>query len=480
VRLVSSQVSPVPPRTPARVCPNLGIDPKKRGMSVEEASGRTMRVDQCPPNTRLLFDNPETLISHRWDPKRQKNTFVARPTEAFTVSQWEIDKYVRDAPKIEADAQPPPVDEGVRSLRPPTFPDDRSTNAYVAWCNPEGSTRGAAVHRVKRHGPGVAPPGYLDDTREHTRADAVLATRGSLSTWVAPGEDTLGATIVGTSTVRQTHAPLSSTEYVSRRVLKGCAGDVTAVATPPRARDPLRLTHGRAPGAADDWKTSHFHARSRSSHGVPADALDAVEAATRTSGFGVAATLRTLGARGSGRSHTRGGFSATNATAERLGVTTTGPRATFKRSDNSGGSFGLVGDTWVERRTAGAERKRAAEAARERRSGNGRGGGALPVDDDAVERIRAEREARIQVPMPSTFTSRPGTCTGGSVGFDDDEEFGTRTVLEQERVSPESHLARLRTISRSLNGRQTHIVGRRMETARKRIEEDHAARYALR
>jgi hypothetical protein len=102
------------------------------------------------------------------------------------------------------------------------------------------------------------------------------------------------------------------------------------------------------------------------------------------------------------------------------------------------------------------------------------------VDDDAVERIRAEREARIQVPMPSTFTSRPGTCTGGSVGFDDDEEFGTRTVLEQERVSPESHLARLRTISRSLNGRQTHIVGRRMETARKRIEEDHAARYALR
>jgi hypothetical protein len=430
------------------VCPNLGIDPKKRGMSVEEASGRTMRVDQCPPNTRLLFDNPETLISHRWDPKRQKNTFVARPTEAFTVSQWEIDKYVRDAPKIEADAQPPPVDEGVRSLRPPTFPDDRSTNAYVAWCNPEGSTRGAAVHRVKRHGPGVAPPGYLDDTREHTRADAVLATRGSLSTWVAPGEDTLGATIVGTSTVRQTHAPLSSTEYVSRRVLKGCAGDVTAVATPPRARDPLRLTHGRAPGAADDWKTSHFHARSRSLHGVPADALDAVEAATRTSGFGVAATLRTLGARGSGRSHTRGGFSATNATAERLGVTTTGPRATFKRSDNSGGSFGLVGDTWVERRTAGAERKRAAEAARERRSGNGRGGGALPVDDDAVERIRAEREAR--------------------------------TVLEQERVSPESHLARLRTISRSLNGRQTHIVGRRMETARKRIEEDHAARYALR
>ena len=456
-------------------------------MSVEEASGRTMRVDQCPPNTRLLFDNPETLISHRWDPKRQKNTFVARPTEAFTVSQWEIDKYVRDAPKIEADAQPPPVDEGVRSLRPPTFPDDRSTNAYVAWCNPEGSTRGAAVHRVKRHGPGVAPPGYLDDTREHTRADAVLATRGSLSTWVAPGEDTLGATIVGTSTVRQTHAPLSSTEYVSRRVLKGCAGDVTAVATPPRARDPLRLTHGRAPGAADDWKTSHFHARSRSSHGVPADALDAVEAATRTSGFGVAATLatmkntstRTLGARGSGRSHTRGGFSATNATAERLGVTTNGPRATFKRSDNSGGSFGLVGDTWVERRTAGAERRRAAEAARERRSGNGRGGGALPVDDDAVERIRAEREARIQVPMPSTFTSRPGTSTGGSVGFDD-EEFGTRTVLEQERVSPESHLARLRTISRSLNRRQTHVVGRRMETARKRIEEDHAARYALR
>ena len=450
--MVSSEVSPVPPRTPARVCPNLGIDPKKRGMSVEEASGRTMRVDQCPPNTRLLFDNPETLISHRWDPKRQKNTFVARPTEAFTVSQWEIDKYVRDAPKIEADAQPPPVDEGVRSLRPPTFPDDRSTNAYVAWCNPEGSTRGAAVHRVKRHGPGVAPPGYLDDTREHTRADAVLATRGSLSTWVAPGEDTLGATIVGTSTVRQTHAPLSSTEYVSRRVLKGCSGDVTAVATPTRARDPLRLTHGRAPGAADDWKTSHFHARSRSSHGVPADALDAVEAATRTSGFGVAATLRTLGARGSGRSHTRGGFSATTATAERLGVTTNGPRATFKRSDNSGGSFGLVGDTWVERRTAGAERRRAAGAARERRSGNGRGGGALPVDDDAVERIRAEREARIQVPMPSTFTSRPGTCTGGSAGFDD-EEFGTRTVLEQERVSPESHLARLRTISRSLNGR---------------------------
>ena len=139
----------------------------------------------------------------------------------------------------------------------------------------------------------------------------------------------------------------------------------------------------------------------------------------------------------------------------------------------------MVGDTWVERRTAGAERRRAAEAARERRSGNGRGGGALPVDDDAVERIRAEREAMIQVPAPSTLTSRPGTSTGGSVGFDD-EEFGTRTVLEQERVSPESHLARLRTISRSLNRRQTHVVGRRMETARKRIEEDHAARYALR
>ena len=220
-------------------------------MSVEagheaSASGRTLRVDQCPPNTRLLFDNPETLISHRWDPKRQKNALVARPTEAFTVAQWEIDKYVRDAPKIEAEAEAPPADEGVRSLRPPTFPDDRSEKAHVAWCNPRGSVRGAAVHRIKKHGAGGAPPGYLVNRRSKRgppRANASLAVRGSLSTWIAPGEDTLGATIVGTSTVRQTHAPLSSTEYVSRRIgeaSKGFgSGDVAAVATPEEASTPL-------------------------------------------------------------------------------------------------------------------------------------------------------------------------------------------------------------------------------------------------
>ena len=276
------------------------------------------------PNTRLLFDNPETLISHRWDPKRQKNAFVARPTEAFTVAQWEIDKYVRDAPKIEAEAEAPPADEGVRSLRPPTFPDDRSEKAYVAWCNPGGSVRGAAVHRIKKHGAGVAPPGYLVNHRSKRgppRANASLAVRGSLATWIAPGEDTLGATIVGTSTGRQTHAPLSSTEYVSRRIgeaSKGFgSGDVAAVATPPRARDPLRLTHGRAPGGPDDWKTAHFHARSRSSHGVPADALDPVEAATRTSRFGVLV-------RGTSRGVTDGvdqllGLRAMNSTAARLG-----------------------------------------------------------------------------------------------------------------------------------------------------------------
>ena len=470
-------------------------------MSVEagheaSASGRTLRVDQCPPNTRLLFDNPETLISHRWDPKRQKNAFVARPTEAFTVAQWEIDKYVRDAPKIEAEAEAPPADEGVRSLRPPTFPDDRSEKAYVAWCNPGGSVRGAAVHRIKKHGAGVAPPGYLVNHRSKRgppRANASLAVRGSLSTWIAPGEDTLGATIVGTSTVRQTHAPLSSTEYVSRRIgeaSKGFgSGDVAAVATPPRARDPLRLTHGRAPGGPDDWKTAHFHARSRSSHGVPADALDPVEAATRTSRFGVAAdstqdlAARTAGVTAMG-SINSSGFGAMNSTAARLGATTTsGPRAAFTRSDNSGGSFGLVGDSWRERVTAGAERKRAAEVAGERRSGNGRGGGGLPVDDDEVERIRAEREARIRVPMPSAGASRPGTANVGSpvaAGFRDDGEFGDSAVTEQELVSKESHLSRLRTISRSLNARQTHIVGRRMEKARIQIEEDVAARFALR
>ena len=178
------------------------------------------------------------------------------------------------------------------------------------------------------------------------------------------------------------------------------------------------------------------------------------------------------------------GFGAMNSTAARLGLTTTsGPRAAFTRSDNSGGSFGLVGDSWRERVTAGAERKRAAEVAGERRSGNGRGGGGLPVDDEEVERIRAEREARIRVPMPSAGASRPGTANVGSpvaAGFREDFEFGDSAVTEQELVSKESHLARLRTISRSLNARQTHIVGRRMEKARIQIEEDVAARFALR
>ena len=182
------------------------------------------------------------------------------------------------------------------------------------------------MHRIKKHGAGVAPPGYLVDhrsKREPPRANASLAVRGSLSTWIAPGEDTLGATIVGTSTVRQTHAPLSSTEYVSRRIGKGSSakgfgsGDVAAVATPPRARDPLRLTHGRAPGGPDDWKTAHFHARSRSSHGVPADALDPVEAATRTSRFGI--YTRTAGVTAVG-SINSSGFGAMNSTAARLGV----------------------------------------------------------------------------------------------------------------------------------------------------------------
>lgn len=105
------------------------------------------------------------------------------------------------------------------------------------------------------------------------------------------------------------------------------------------------------------------------------------------------------------------------------------------------------------------------------------------MDDDEVERIRAEREARIRVPMPSAGASRPGTANVGSpviAGFREDFEFGDSAVTEQELVSKESHLARLRTISRSLNARQTHIVGRRMEKARIQIEEDVAARFALR
>eukprot|EP00227_Mantoniella_beaufortii_P005850 CAMPEP_0197603942 /NCGR_PEP_ID=MMETSP1326-20131121/40209_1 /TAXON_ID=1155430 /ORGANISM="Genus nov. species nov., Strain RCC2288" /LENGTH=88 /DNA_ID=CAMNT_0043171527 /DNA_START=224 /DNA_END=487 /DNA_ORIENTATION=+ len=58
-------------------------------------------VDQCDPNTTVRFKPPANVVRKRWDPKTQKNLLIARPATRSEFQAWEIEKMVREAPRIE-------------------------------------------------------------------------------------------------------------------------------------------------------------------------------------------------------------------------------------------------------------------------------------------------------------------------------------------------------------------------------------------
>ena len=193
------------------------------------------------------------------------------------------------------------------SLDPPDWPTDRAETAYESWRTIDGDV----VHRVKRHGPGVAPPeiahalysrpgGAADKPSRANGTGAIHETRDGRIRLVT----TEGAKTLGDAGTRQVHSPLDATTFAARRVpLRGPMAETfggsafgsdasnASRATSLRAasvfrgpgstfpaeassRDPFpTLTHGRAPFAAD-WRAPHFAALSRdAATGEPAEAV---------------------------------------------------------------------------------------------------------------------------------------------------------------------------------------------------------------
>ena len=284
-------------------------------------SGPPREAHQCPPNTAVVFDPTETLISQRWDARRAANAFIARPEAAGDYAQWEVDAWIADAPSLApparvSDRDHPPTAaaaaaaslDRLASLDPPDWPTDRAETAYESWRTIDGDV----VHRVKRHGPGVAPPeiahalyarpgGAADKPSRANGTGAIHETRDGRIRLVT----TEGAKTLGDAGARQVHAPLDATTFAARRVpLRGPAAETfggsafgsDAASNPSRAtslraasvfrgpgstfpaeassRDPFpTLTHGRAPFAAD-WRAPHFAAPSRdAATGEPAEAV---------------------------------------------------------------------------------------------------------------------------------------------------------------------------------------------------------------
>ena len=204
-------------------------------------SGPPREAHQCPPNTAVVFDPTETLISQRWDARRAANAFIARPEAAGDYAQWEVDAWIADAPSLAPPARvsdrdhPPPTAaaaaslDRLASLDPPDWPTDRAETAYESWRTIDGDV----VHRVKRHGPGVAPPEIAHALYSRPGAAADKPSRANGTGAIHETRDgrirlvtTEGAKTLGDAGARQVHAPLDATTFAARRVLlRGPAGE---------------------------------------------------------------------------------------------------------------------------------------------------------------------------------------------------------------------------------------------------------------
>ena len=186
--------------------------------AVADPSGpRPTVADQCDPRTAIVFEPTETLIIQRWDKRRQKNLFVARPEASGDFDQREIDRWLRDAPSNEPPPErrprpsEPAPDSGVRSLVPPDWPTHRSEVAYESWSTVGGDT----VHRIKRRGPGAAPPGARVAPSKPPPSPIRLTARGDLVSGdrlrLTDAKDTARAHL------RDHHVPISTHEFIVRR-----------------------------------------------------------------------------------------------------------------------------------------------------------------------------------------------------------------------------------------------------------------------
>ena len=484
--------------------------------AVADPSGRPPAVaDQCDPRTTIVFEPTETLMIQRWDKRRQKNLFVARPEASGDFDQREIDRWLLDAPSNEPPPEwrprpsEPAPDPGVRSLMPPDWPTHRSEVAYESWSTIGGDT----VHRIKRHGPGAAPPGVdvapskppPSPIRLTARGDLVSGDRLRLTT----AEDTARAHL------RDHHIPISAHEFIVRRrprerpTTAPATRGAPASATSTSGSAAVRLTHGRAPGVG--WRGPHFAAPSRDpTTGLPASATsleDAADPSRRR--YGVAADIRERA--GSACQETSRASGPPDASAP------ASARSTFRRKEapkyTDAASFhasqratARATGRWDASTAIRPATARPAATTTRLTPGEGRGGGGLPTAAAAPGSATAARAARRASARAgshfggrtTTVLSRPATATARgkkTVAFPDTREGRERVAAAaagtgtdepragdgdgdgdgfgaQERVSMEAHMERLRSLGASLNPRQRTMVGRGMEKARERIRHE--------
>ena len=142
----------VPRRPPA--CDPPARCPSRRRRWV----GPPREAHQCPPNTAVVFDPTETLISQRWDARRAANASIARPEAAGDYAQWEVDAWIADAPP-----SPPRAGEATATIPPPPPPPPPRSTASPRWTprladGPRGDgVRVVAHDRRRRRPPRQAP-----------------------------------------------------------------------------------------------------------------------------------------------------------------------------------------------------------------------------------------------------------------------------------------------------------------------------------
>ena len=444
----------------------------------------------------------------RWDKRRQKNLFVARPEASGDFDQREMtDGSSTPRPTSPPGAAPrpsePAPDPGVRSRVPPDWPTPRAEVAYEA-----GSTLGGAtVHRIKRHGPGAAPPGVdvvpskppPSPIRLTARGDLVSGDRLRLTT----AEDTARAHL------RDHHIPISTHEFIVRR--RPRERPTTA---PARAADEFgsgrSVELGRALGRV---ARAHFAAPRVTPPRAPrVRHVPRGRRGVSRRRYGVAADIRERAgsacqetSRVSGPPDASAPASA-RSTFRRKEAPKYTDAASFHASQRATARATGRWDASTAIRPATARPAATTTAATARLTpGEGRGGGGLPTAaPGSATAARAARRASARAGShfggrTTTVLSRPGTATARgkkTVAFPDTREGREREPRRrrrgagagtdeprdgdedgdgfgaQERVSMEAHMERLRSLGASLNPRQRTMVGRGMEKARERIRHE--------
>lgn len=485
------------------------------------------QVDQCDPKTTVLFQPPANVVRKRWDPKMEKNLLIARPATRSEFQSWEIEKMLREAPKVEA-PKIPGADEAETNLPaslryPPRYPTERAAMAYRQWPSRPGT---AAAHGGRRTARSPAFGAAVAANYEHPPpVPAATFSYGAAASAAAAATAAGCSSASSFSTVRLLHAPISATEYVSRQQKRRpdsapptSAASAIAAATIPRAGGSHGQTaSGGAEGArgaggdgvAPAWRRSHFVASTPGTSGEPAKATTWAELKLRqkkhrgeVSGDAAARNNHNhaYGAPVSGA-----GVRVNTHTTLMVSAAAAGSRpatARFYRKEDAASRHGFDGGV-----AASAKEKRSAMSARGRpasahptssnahahaqahanrarvRAGAGRGGGKMPVDGDLVAELVAARRGKVKVMPSATSAAKKTTAVldaiaaslgggGGGLGAAEPEPEGsTDGFTVQEMIPVAGHLERMREMARELDPRQQLWVARSMDKARRDIRE---------